>query len=74
MRFQWEILFVGEHGWIVAGREGLLKAYPAEILGDVNALNPSTSLALPSLRRLRPRRPRPLRRRVRRPHTGRARR
>ena len=35
-RFQWEVLFVGEHGWIIAGRQGPLKAYPAEILADVD--------------------------------------
>jgi predicted dehydrogenase len=47
MRFQWEILFVGEHGWIVAGREGPLKAYPAEILKDVTVLGTSAPPATP---------------------------
>jgi predicted dehydrogenase len=51
MRFQWEILFVGEHGWIVAGREGPLKAYPAEILTGVNVSPsppPAPSAAAPA--------------------------
>jgi predicted dehydrogenase len=34
MRFMWEVLFIGEHGWILAGRQGPLKAHPAEILAD----------------------------------------
>jgi hypothetical protein len=47
MRFQWEILFVGEHGWIVAGRQGPLKAYPAEILAEVDLKDAPQSLAPP---------------------------
>lgn len=39
-RFQWEILFVGDHGWILAGRQGPLKAHPAEILADVKLTPP----------------------------------
>lgn len=40
MRFMWEVLFVGEHGWILAGRQGPLKAYPQEILAGVEASDP----------------------------------
>lgn len=40
MRFQWEILFVGEYGWILAGRQGPLKAYPKEVLSGVQVINP----------------------------------
>jgi predicted dehydrogenase len=35
-RFQWEVLFVGDHGWIVAGRQGPLKASSPAILADVH--------------------------------------
>ena len=34
-RFMWEILFVGDRGWIVAGRQGPLKASNPAILADV---------------------------------------
>jgi predicted dehydrogenase len=46
-RFQWEVLFVGEHGWIIAGRQGPLKAYPAEILADVGVTNAPETLTPP---------------------------
>ena len=36
-RFMWQILFVGDRGWIVAGREGPLKASDPAILADVIA-------------------------------------
>jgi predicted dehydrogenase len=39
-RFMWEVLFVGEHGWIVAGRQGPLKASRPEILADVKLTPP----------------------------------
>lgn len=39
-RFQWEILFVGQHGWIVAGRQGPMKASRPEILADVKLTPP----------------------------------
>jgi predicted dehydrogenase len=48
LRFMWEILFIGEHGWILAGRQGPLKAYPESVLADVRVseaapLGPATS-------------------------------
>ena len=45
-RFSWQILFVGDRGWIVAGREGPLKASRPEILADV-LLTPPEPLAKP---------------------------
>jgi predicted dehydrogenase len=45
-RFQWQILFVGDRGWIVAGREGPLKASNPAILTDVK-LTPAEPLAKP---------------------------
>ncbi len=41
MRFMWEILFVGEDGWILAGRQGPLRAYPEEILVEVGGAKPA---------------------------------
>lgn len=35
--FNWDVLFVGEHGWIFCGRRGRLQAHPAEILAAVDA-------------------------------------
>jgi predicted dehydrogenase len=40
MRFMWEVLFVGEYGWIMAGRQGPLKASSPAILADVDVDNP----------------------------------
>jgi predicted dehydrogenase len=40
MRFMWEVLFVGEHGWILAGRQGPLRAYPQAILAGVETSDP----------------------------------
>jgi hypothetical protein len=34
-RFQWDLLFVGERGWIYAGRKGILYSHPKELLADV---------------------------------------
>jgi predicted dehydrogenase len=49
MRFMWEILFVGEHGWILAGRQGPLKANPPEILAGVAVSDPAeTTVPAPS--------------------------
>jgi predicted dehydrogenase len=45
-RFQWEILFVGDRGWIVAGRQGPLKASNPAILADVK-LTPPEPLQAP---------------------------
>lgn len=45
-RFMWEVLFVGDHGWILAGRQGPLKASRPEILADVK-LTPPEPLAKP---------------------------
>lgn len=39
-RFMWEVLFVGTHGWILAGRQGPLKASRQEILADVKLTPP----------------------------------
>lgn len=39
-RFMWEILFVGDRGWIVAGRQGPLKASNPAILADVKLTPP----------------------------------
>jgi predicted dehydrogenase len=41
MRFMWEVLFVGEHGWILAGRQGPLKGYPPTVLADVDVREPA---------------------------------
>jgi hypothetical protein len=46
-RFMWEVLFVGQHGWILAGRQGPLKASRPEILADVK-LTPPDPLSKPS--------------------------
>ena len=43
-RFMWQILFVGDRGWIVAGRQGPLKASNPAILADVK-LTPPEPLA-----------------------------
>jgi len=45
-RFQWQILFVGDRGWIVARREGPLTASNPAILADVK-LTPPEPLAKP---------------------------
>jgi len=45
IRFQWEVLFVGEHGWIVAGRQGPLRAYPEAILADIDVSGPADQVA-----------------------------
>ena len=45
-RFMWEILFVGDRGWIVAGRQGPLKASNPAILADV-LLTPADPLQKP---------------------------
>src|SRR6185436_11169222 len=45
-RFQWQILFVGDRGWIVAGREGPLTASNPAILADVK-LTPAEPLQAP---------------------------
>jgi hypothetical protein len=45
-KFSWQVLFVGDRGWIVAGREGPLKASRPEILADV-LLTPPEPLAKP---------------------------
>ena len=42
----WEVLFVGDHGWILAGRQGPLKASRPEILADVK-LTPPDPLTKP---------------------------
>jgi predicted dehydrogenase len=39
-RFMWQILFVGDRGWIVAGREGPLQASNPAILADVKLTPP----------------------------------
>lgn len=39
-RFSWEILFVGDRGWILAGRQGPLKASNPDILADVKLTPP----------------------------------
>jgi hypothetical protein len=45
-RFMWQILFVGDRGWIVAGREGPLTASDPAILADVK-LTPPEPLKAP---------------------------
>ena len=54
-RFRWEILFVGDRGWIVAGRQGPLKASNPAILADV-LLTPPEPLQAPTRRPVPPRR------------------
>jgi predicted dehydrogenase len=40
-KFSWEVLWVGDDGWIVAGREGLFDTHPKSLLDQANYGTPT---------------------------------